>query len=107
MGMSASSLSVPRRLCCNSSVVSCVRSWNAPSSTSEIWFCCRSRLVNVSYPEKVPSRRILMRFRARRRCLGGLDHVCEVGTEASCLSWQSTKTSCDSMDSEQSAAASL
>lgn len=48
-----------------------------------------------------------MRLRAKRRCLGDLDHVCEVGTNVRRLSWQSTKTSRDSVDSEQSATASL
>lgn len=90
MGIRVSSLSVSRRLCCSSSVVRCVRPWKAPSSTKEIWFCCRSRLVTLSYPKKVPSRRTFMWLRARRRCLGGLDQVCEAGTVVRRRSWQST-----------------
>lgn len=104
MGMRASSLSVPRRLCCSSKVVRRVRPRKASSSTWEIWFCCKSRLVKLSYPKKAPSRSTLMRLRARRRCLGSLDQVCELGMEVKRRSWQSTKTSPESVDSEQSGA---
>lgn len=102
MGMRASSLSVPSRLCCNSRVVRCLRPWKAPSSTKEIWFCCKSRVVKLSYPKKAPSWRTLIRLRAKRRCLGCSDQVCEAGMERRCRSWQSTKTSWDSINSEHS-----
>lgn len=106
-GMRASSLSVSRRLCCRSRVVRRVRPLKAPSSTKEIWFCCRSRLVKLSYPKKPPSRSTLMRLRARSRCFGCLDQVCEAGTKVRRRSWQSTKTSRESVDSEQSGAANV
>lgn len=101
MGIRASSLRVVRRLCCNRRVLSRVKPWKAPSSTWRIWFCWRSRLVKLSYPRKAPSWRILIRFRARRRCLGFLDQEFAGGMKVSCRSWQSMKIFPDSFSSEQ------
>ena len=99
--MRASSLSVLSWLCCRRRVVRCDKPSKAPSSTREILFCWRSRLVKLSYPTNAPSWRTLIWFWARRRWLGTLDQVFEVGMEVRCRRWQSTKTSPDSVDSKQ------